>query len=102
MDERVAASLPETTAEAQEGIGQNVKVIAYVREDVHLAAVRAAGSQDREILVTIQAVGSILYGLTSQGRLFVFDTGVSMLEEDDPDLQRERGWHLAADQELEP
>ncbi len=57
MDERVAARLPETTAEAQEGIGQNVKVIAYVREDVHLERVRAASRQGEEFIVQIGLAG---------------------------------------------
>ena len=75
MDERVAARLPETTAEAQEGIGQDVDVIAYVREDVHLEAVRAASNQGQEFVVQItnrpnEQENPRLIALTNFGRLF--------------------------------
>lgn len=78
LDERVAFGLPETTAEAQECIGQDVNVIAYIREDVHLEAVRVASSQGQEFVVQIQALseqcGDVrvehLVALTTAGRMF--------------------------------
>ena len=57
MDERVAVGLPETPADAQERIGQDVDVIAYVREDVHLAAVRSASRQSEEFIVSVSLAG---------------------------------------------
>lgn len=80
LDERVAASLPETPADAQESIGQDVDVIAYVREDVHLEAVRSANKRSAEVIVQIvtrknERDDERLIALTNYGRLFAETVG---------------------------
>lgn len=99
LDERVAASLPETPADAQESIGQDVNVIAYVREDVHLEAVRSVQVQADEIIVTISQAHGMLFGLSNLGRLFAFRQSTDQSELDIVPEGTE-AWHLVAEREL--
>ena len=92
LDPRIAARLPESEENALENLaGPDVKPIAYLRKDLAEKAIRESDDRDAEILVMIQAVGSILYGLSNHGRLFAFGVAEGV-----------DGWHEIAAAELAP
>ncbi len=89
LDERVAAGLPqEKDAElAERGINQ-IRYVTQARVNDLVNAARGPG----ELIVQIQTVGEILFGLTNQGRLFAWGS----VSGETP------GWALMAENELEP
>ncbi len=93
IDSRIADRLPGTLEEAQEGLAQGGEdPIGYVRADFHEKRLREAANLGQEILITIQAVGEILYGLSNQGRLYAYGVVEG----------GEAGWNLMAERELSP
>lgn len=100
MDERIAARLPETPADAQEEIGQDVDVVAYIREDVHLEAVRSASTwEGSELIVQISQAHGMLFGISNQGRLFAFGVTTDQAQLDIVPEGSE-SWNLIAESEL--
>jgi hypothetical protein len=92
LDPRVAFRLPGTKGEAGEAqAGGSDEPVGYIRQDIFEEKLRQAANVDQELIIQIQTVGSVLYGLSNLGRLFV--QGVVMGED---------GWHLTADRELVP
>jgi hypothetical protein len=93
LDPRIADRLPNTLEEAVEAMAQGGEdPIGYVRQDLSDKRVREASNLGNEILITIQAVGPILYALSNQGRLYAHG------QVDGGDV----GWNLIAERELEP
>ncbi len=92
IDPRVAFRLPSSKANAAEvQAGGSAEPVGYIRQDIFEEKLRQAANVDQEILITIQAVGSSLFGLSNMGRLF------SARE-----VEGVTAWHLVADRELGP
>lgn len=88
IDERIARGLPQDMDGelAERGVDQ-VRYVSQERVNALVSAARGPG----EIIIQIQNVGEILYGLSNQGRLFA-----------QGEVDGVPGWHLIAAGELEP
>ncbi len=92
IDPRVAFRLPGTkAAAAEEAAGGTDEPIGYVRQDIFEERLRQAANVDQEIIISIQAVGSTLFGLSNLGRLDAHGSAEGV-----------DGWHLVAERELSP
>lgn len=87
LDDRIAAQLPQAKDEelAERG-GSQTRYISQTRVNALVDAARGPS----EMIVQIQAVGQILYGLSNQGRLFAQGTVDGQVA----------GWHLLVDAQL--
>ena len=99
IDERIARGLAqEKDAElAERGVDQ----IRYVSQDRVNELVHAAGGP-AELIIQIQTVGSMLYGLTNTGRLFCYGQALGIQDELDGVPSGVVGWYEIAAAELAP
>lgn len=95
IDERIAAGLPQDKdAElAERGINQ-IRYVSQKRVNDLVDAARPPG----ELIIQIQTVGEILYGLTNHGQLYAFGVVIGKTPGDD----RAAGWNLMIESELSP
>ncbi len=95
LDPRVAFRLPQSRPDAAEPMaGGTAPPVGYIREDIYTEKIREAANVDQEVIVQIQAVGDILYGLSTLGRLWAHGVPIGT---NDPAV-----WHLITDRGLEP
>ncbi len=93
IDPRVAFRLPGTkAAAAEDAAGGTDEPIGYIRQDIFEDKLRQAAGVDQEIIIQVQTVGAILYGLSNLGRLFAY----GVVSGGTP------GWELMAERELSP
>jgi len=96
IDPRVAFRLPNTkAAAAEDAAGGTDEPIGYIRQDIFEDKLRQAAGVDQEIIISIQAVGATLFGLSNLGRLFAH--GVPLDAGNEPAV-----WHLITERELSP
>lgn len=99
IDERIARGLAQAKDPelAERGVDQ-IRYIAQERVDELVQAARGPG----EIIIMIQDVGGMLYGLTNQGRLFAYGQPLGIQDKLDGVPDREAGWYEVAGHELAP
>ena len=96
IDPRVAFRLPASKGDAVEGqAGGTDEPVAYIRQDIYEERLRQAANVNQEIIISIQAVGATLFGLSNLGRLFAH--GVPLDAGNAPAV-----WHLITERELAP
>jgi len=99
LDDRVARNLPQDKdAELAERGGSQTRYISQERVNALVDAARGPG----EMIVQIQTVGEMLYGLSNSGRLFAFGQLAYPEGVDQATGELRAGWLEVAGSELAP